>query len=521
MKNFLLFILCFGFTSASAQSVPFFLDLQEVNAPDLPAIHSFAKAQSGDKWLIVGGRIDGLHSLFPNLSFSFSEQNNNIFVIDTSTWNMWQSSLYNTLYQVRQSLSATNTEFFQRGNYLYVIGGFGYDSLNDEKKTFSTLTALDVNGLINEIVNGGNSLTQYIRQISDTMFTITGGKMQNIGDKLYLAGGQNFSGLYTKLNAGLYVQHYTNSITSFDLADDGVNLLASNFIMNVDTENLHRRDLNAAPWISENNEEGFGVYGGVFQYDHNTPYQNPIYVTQGGNEIDFSFEQKMSQYQCPVIPLYDSVTNDMYSIFVAGMSLYYLDSATQTLTEDTLVPFIKDISTLIHHANGTTDEVLLPIQFPELGGTNAEFFQNASLEQYENGVIKLRTFTEPTLLGYIFGGMTSIAGNDGVTSPSNKCYRVILEPDFGSNTTSITSEKKWRLYPNPSSDAVQLILKFPSSELSEVKIVDALNHEMMKMYLPVSFTRIKIDTRNFPAGIYSVIVRATSKSFVTRLAVVK
>src|SRR5438132_711216 len=144
MKNLLLFVLCIGFISATAQTVPFFLDLQEVNAPDLPAMHSFAKAQSGDKWLIVAGRIDGLHSLFPNFAFSFTEQNNNIFVIDTSTWNVWQSSLYNAPYQIRKSLSATNTEFLQRGNYLYIIGGFGYDSLNDVKKTFSTLTALDV-----------------------------------------------------------------------------------------------------------------------------------------------------------------------------------------------------------------------------------------------------------------------------------------------------------------------------------------------------------------------------------------
>src|SRR5947199_830079 len=100
MKNVLSFVVCIGFISASAQTVPFFLDLQEVNAPNLPAIHSYAKAQSGDKWLIVGGRIDGLHSLFPNLAFSFTEQNNNIFVIDTSTWSVWQSSLYNTSYPI-------------------------------------------------------------------------------------------------------------------------------------------------------------------------------------------------------------------------------------------------------------------------------------------------------------------------------------------------------------------------------------------------------------------------------------
>jgi len=524
MKKLLLLGACMNFILATAQTVPFFIDLQEVNAPDLPSLHSFAKAQSGDKWLIVGGRIDGLHSLFPNLAFSFTEQNKNIFVVDTSTWNVWQSSLYNAPYQIRQSLSATNTEFFQRGNYLYVVGGFGYDSLNDVKKTFSTLTAMDVDGLIDEIVSGGNDLDSFIRQISDTMFAVAGGQMESIGSKMYLAGGQNFSGLYTKLNAGLYVQHYTNSITSFDLNDDGVNLLTDNFDMNTDTVNFHRRDLNCAPWISENNEEGFAVYGGVFQYDQDIPYRNPIYVTQNGSVIDFSFKQKMSQYQCPVIPLYDSVSNDMYSILFAGMSLYYLDSATQTLKEDTMVPFIKDISTLIHHADGTTHEVILPIQFPQLGGANAEFFQNSSLQHYENGVMKLRAYTQAVLLGYIFGGMTSTAGNDGITLPSNKCYRVILEPDFGSVNSSVTSEKNIRLFPNPAEDVTQLILKIPSSQLKEIKIVDALNHEVMEVHPQISSTtetRIGIDTKDFPPGIYSVIVQTQLQSFSSRLAIVR
>ncbi|HYV94457.1 MAG TPA: T9SS type A sorting domain-containing protein [Chitinophagales bacterium] len=524
MKNMLLFILCIGFISASAQTVPFSLDLQEVNAPGLPAVHSYAKAQAGDKWLIVAGRVDGLHSLFPNQAFSFTEQNNNIFVIDTSTWNVWQSSLYYVPYQIRQSLSATNTEFYQRGNYLYVIGGFGFDSLNSVKKTFSTLTALDVDGLISEIVSGGNDLAPYMRQISDTMFAVAGGKIESIGSKVYLAGGQDFSGLYTKLNAGLYTQHYMNSITGFDLNDDGINISVNNFVMNIDTVNFHRRDLNCAPWISSSNEEGFAVYGGVFQYDHDTPYQNPIYVTQNGITVDASFEQKTSQYQCPVIPLYDSAANDMYSVFIAGMSLYYFDSVTQALKEDTMVPFIKDISTLIHHANGTTDEVILPVQFPQLGGANAEFFQNTSLQHYENGVMKLRTFTQPVLLGYIFGGMTSIAGNDGVTSPSNKCYRVILEPDFGSGISPVSSKKNIRFYPNPSEDATQLIINIPCAELKEIKIIDALNHVVAMLHSQISSgseTRIRINTKNFPAGIYSVIVQTQFQSFTSRLAIVR
>src|SRR5439155_25467196 len=120
----------------TAQSLPFFIQLEQVDAPTLPAIHSFAKAQSGDKWMIVSGRVDGLHSLLPSQAFSSDQANNNIFIIDTTSWQVWTASLYNVAYSIRQSLQATNTEFFQRGNYLYVIGGFGYDSIADSKRTF-------------------------------------------------------------------------------------------------------------------------------------------------------------------------------------------------------------------------------------------------------------------------------------------------------------------------------------------------------------------------------------------------
>lgn len=524
MKNSLLFLFCTCCVVASGQSIPFSLDLQQIDAPGLPAIHSFAKAQSGDKWLIVAGRVDGMHSFFPNLAFTPDQANNNIMVIDTSSWSVWQSSLFNVPYEIRQALSATNPEYYQLGNYLYVIGGYGYDSLGDVKKTFSTLTALDVDGLIDEIISGGNNTEQYIRQISDTDFTVTGGRIEKIGSKFFLIGGQNFSGLYTKLDLGLFMQRYTNSISSFDLNDDGVNLSVSNFSANIDTVNFHRRDLNTAPWISSNGEEGFALYGGVFQYDHNTPFQNPVYVTQSDMAIDFSFAQKMSQYQCPVIPIYDSVMNNMYTIFIAGMSLYYFDSATQTLKPDTMVPFIRDISILIHHADGTTEEVILPIQFPELGGANMEFFPNTALPRYDNGVFKLRSLVQSTLLGYVYGGITSNAGNEGTSSASNKVYRLLLQPDFGSGISELTSEKRISLHPNPADDFTQLILKNAAGDLTEVKIVDALNRVLINIQPPGVVSteqRIRIETRNFPAGIYSVIATTDEQVFSSRLVIVR
>ncbi|MEO5673053.1 MAG: T9SS type A sorting domain-containing protein [Chitinophagales bacterium] len=521
-KLFYLLFTIFGMPCFS-QQVPFFISLQQADAPGLPYIHSYAKAQSGDKWLIVAGRVDGLHSLFPNLAFSFTEQNNNIFVIDTSTWDVWQSSLNNVPYEVRRSLSATNTQFRQAGNQLYIIGGYGYDSINELKRTFSTLTALDVDGLIGEITSGGNAISQYVRQVNDTVFAVTGGKLEAVGGKWYIAGGQNFGGLYSKTDQGLFTQRYTNSISSFDLNDDGINLSVSNFSSLTDTVNFHRRDLNSAPWISASGEEGFGVYGGVFQYEHNLPYRNPVYTTMGVSVVDFSMEQKMSQYQCPVMPLFDSVSNDMYTIFIGGISLYFFDSVSQTLLEDTLVPFIRDISSLIHHADGTTDEVLLPIQLPERSAANAEFFASLSLPHFENGVFKLRAFTQPVMLGYIYGGIISTAGNDGSTNASNKVYRVMLYPDFGSGI-SFAGNEKFLLYPNPADDVTQLLLNIPVSLIESITVTDAMNHVVKKIDLQRSAeaaSRIIIGTTGYVPGIYAIVIKTAASFYSLRLVIVR
>ena len=99
MKSFLLLIiLTIFFCDVKSQTVPYYLSFEEVNSYSLPVIHSYAKAQSGSYWLVVGGRTDGMHSFFPNSAFPVYEQNNNVFVIDTNTWQVWSSSLYNIDY---------------------------------------------------------------------------------------------------------------------------------------------------------------------------------------------------------------------------------------------------------------------------------------------------------------------------------------------------------------------------------------------------------------------------------------
>lgn len=66
-------------------SFNFELSLVPVNITNLPGLHSYAHAQHNGKWLIIGGRLDGIHPRQPFNSFPSTQNNTNIYVIDVTT----------------------------------------------------------------------------------------------------------------------------------------------------------------------------------------------------------------------------------------------------------------------------------------------------------------------------------------------------------------------------------------------------------------------------------------------------
>ena len=83
---FLAFFTCLIFNNVFAQfgtMPPFTVQIEPVITTPLPALHSFAFAQSGNKWLIIGGRTNGLHGL--NSSSGFPPEYKNDVVTFLST----------------------------------------------------------------------------------------------------------------------------------------------------------------------------------------------------------------------------------------------------------------------------------------------------------------------------------------------------------------------------------------------------------------------------------------------------
>jgi hypothetical protein len=66
-------------------------------------------------------------------------------------------------------------------------------------------------------------------------------------------------------------------------------------------------------------------------------------------------------------------------------------------------------------------------------GANAEFFPAEGIPTYENGVISMDAITQPTLLGYIFGGLQSNSPHTrgvpgAISGASNRIFAVYFTP---------------------------------------------------------------------------------------------
>ena len=70
MKNILIVFLLAFFQSTTAQSTfEYDVVLTPVSVSGLPGLHSYAFAQHNGKWLIIGGRKDGVHARQPFNAF--------------------------------------------------------------------------------------------------------------------------------------------------------------------------------------------------------------------------------------------------------------------------------------------------------------------------------------------------------------------------------------------------------------------------------------------------------------------
>lgn len=446
------------------------IQLIPVEAPGFPALHSYAFGQHGGKWLIIGGRKDGIHARQPFASFPQAHNNTTIYVIDPDSRQFWAASLGTLPDSLQEQLQATNMNFHQDGNTLYIIGGYAFSARAGTHITFPRLTAVDVPGLMDAIITQ-KSIAPFFRQIRDDVFAVTGGHLGKLGDTFYLIGGHRFDGRYNPHGPDHgpgFSQQYTNQIRKFTLHEVGGALRYANYDTLTDPVHLRRRDYNLLPQVFPDGTPGYTIYSGVFQIQADLPFLYPVDISAGGYQPVPGFNQYLSNYHSACAALYDSLENQMHSLFFGGISQYYYKDGQ--MVQDNLVPFVRTISLVTRYADGTLREFQLPVEMPGFKGASAEFIPNAELPHYVHEVIKLSAIQEDTfVIGHIYGGIQSPLLNPfqtnqtSNTSADASIYAVRLVRKQAVGLREIPGKNAFavKVFPNPAKSEINLAYELP------------------------------------------------------------
>ena len=463
-------------TSLQAQSdFQYDIELKPVNIAGLSGLQSYAFAQHQGKWLIIGGRKDGLHARQPFNAFPASQNNTLIYVIDIEQKTFKTSSINALQTSLQEHLQATNYNFYQSGDTLYLTGGYAYAASAQDHITFPYLTTIRVSALINAIENN-ETINNHFKQVRDERLAVTGGELGKIGNIFYLVGGHRFDGRYNPMGNPTFTQTYTNEIRKFSVNNTGIQPVISDYTTINDPIHLHRRDFNLLPQIFPDGTEGYAVSSGVFQIGVDLPFLYPVDIKELGYTPVSTFNQYLSHYHSAKVALYDSLQNKMHNLFFGGMSQYYYQNGQ--LIQDNLVPFVRTISRLTRSSDGSLQEYVLPTSMPALKGAGAEFILNQKLPHTSSEIIKLHKIEKDTiLLGHIYGGILSpslnpfSANQTNTTTADNSIYAVyLIKKKQANNTpTALPKEKTYdfEVFPNPNKR--KFIVKYHLPKLVSVE----------------------------------------------------
>ncbi len=417
--------------------VPFALSLDAISLPDLPGLQSYVWARDGDTWLIFGGRLDGLHRRQPWASFDLDGHNRRMYAVDISSGAVWSRSVADLPPQIAAQFSATNACFLQRGDQLFVAGGYGYSPAAQDHITHPSLSVLDLPGVIAAVKNPQQPLSAHVRHLRDEQFAVTGGQLAELHGIFLLVGGQRFDGRYNPMGHGTFVQTYTDAVRRFRLSDQGGKLSVQHLSPFEDEKLFHRRDYNLMPQIRADGQAGFVAYSGVFRPDFDQPFMNIVDLDTSSWSERAGFTQYLNHYHCARLAFYQPALRSMHHVFFGGIAQFTLN-ADGSLIQDTDVPFVRTIARVSRGADGQTAEYQLPISMPQLLGAGAEFIPANGVMMAGPGILDLdamlpRSQADSVLIGYIFGGIHSPRPNvfwveDGTLSKADsRIFRVWLK----------------------------------------------------------------------------------------------
>jgi hypothetical protein len=264
MKSFLsIFItLTLNIVVNSQNKYPFRITLEPIIPESFKGVQSYTWAKDGNHVLLIGGRTDGLHRRQPFASFNKQYNNRELVVLDLKEEKVWKRSTVDLPAILAEQLESSNMEFYQEGNQLILIGGYGYSETNGDHITYPSLITIQVKEFINAIISN-TDITPFIQQLQDERMAVTGGRLNKLGKQFYLVGGQRFDGRYNPHGPDHgpgFSQQYTNQIRKFNLTTNGKKINIENYVGITDSILLHRRDYNLLNQYDANGKEILTIY---------------------------------------------------------------------------------------------------------------------------------------------------------------------------------------------------------------------------------------------------------------------
>lgn len=415
-----------------------FVEQDFANKPSLPGLQSYTSAvnQAGEI-LVVGGRRQGLHTFMaaPGKNFIPDSANNFLYVLNPESGDFWTFDVNGLDDKLSVQLQSNNLQGYHdlETDDMYVVGGYGWKADGSDMKTFGSIIRFKVEAVMQAIKNGAsaNEIGALMEYGEDDRFAVTGGELTMLNERFFLVFGQRFDGQYRGFGGTDFTQKYTEEVRVFTLKSGSLNILSYGASTSSDPDRpFHRRDGNVIEDVDPGTgQERITALGGVFPPGIIGGYDYPIYINGPQNPVvKKEIHQKFSQYECPVISIYDDEASNksIYSTMYGGIGLYYYsqDSTQKAIYNlatgqgrNDGIPFVADISTFIEGADGTYSEYInaKPIEDNRLLGASITFIGNRALinngKATANGVLKLSGLAagEKVLAGYILGGIEAAA----------------------------------------------------------------------------------------------------------------
>ena len=432
-----------------ATIIPFDVELEEIKLPaGSPALQGYCFGTLGDKSLLLAGRTGGVHGFSDSGdNFPRTQANRFAYVFDAALPGFIASLNLAVLGpELCDPLSATACQCLQTENWLYVVGGYGFDHKTGRMTTFDTITRIDLACLIDLLLQGVRDparLEPLFYQSRDSRLKVTGGELCQIGSRFGLVFGQLFDGNMVESLAGYnkkggMVQRYTERVRTFSLEPDLSIVCYEEHGPYSGLLPYNRRDLNAAAMIRSDGSQAITVYGGVFQAGTLDAHLYPIDIDPPASasaavsvRVDTTFQQALSQYGCARLGILDVATATMYTVLFGGISQFSLrenGSDAQLVSDD--LAFIDTISAIARDRNGRTEQFILPNPLPFLLGADASILPAGGIPCYPNGVLKLAGLQGRSVVGYFYGGIGAVptTNNSQETFASDRLFRVWLNP---------------------------------------------------------------------------------------------